>query len=236
VAFATEHDAGRLSELTPALLEQFLGSRARSRPKSFNHLRNAVGCLMDWAVSQELIDVSPLRTRRRRVTSDRIPFLFDPGQARRLLDEAGALSDNPRAARRGTTYRTMFALCYGLGRRAGEVCGLRLGDVDTTRALLVVRGGKFGKTRLVPHGPRIAALLAHSSNDAAKTTDRERGATVHVRRLATGGSMHRQPGVPPGRNGTRSAGARRDLTADAAQPAPFGGRRGYVPCLTVLPA
>ncbi len=142
VAFATEHDAARLSELTPALLEQFLGSRARARPKSFNHLRN-VGCLMDWAISQELIDVSPLRTRRRRVTSDRIPFLFDPAQARRLLDEAGALPDNPRAVRRGTTYRTMFALCYGLGLRAGEVCGLRLGDVDTTRALLVVRGGKF---------------------------------------------------------------------------------------------
>ena len=55
VAFATEHDAPRLSDLTPALLEQFLGSRARSRPKSFNHLRNAVGCLMDWAVSQELL-------------------------------------------------------------------------------------------------------------------------------------------------------------------------------------
>jgi len=159
VAFADEHNADGLSDLTPALLEQFLGSRARSQPRSFNHLRNVVGCLMDWAVTQELIAVSPLRTRRRRVTSQRIPFLFDAAQARRLLDEASRLPDNPRAARRGTTYRTMFALCYGLGLRAGEVCGLRLGDVDTGRDLLVVRGGKFGKSRLVPHGPRIAALL-----------------------------------------------------------------------------
>jgi integrase len=158
VTFDTEHDAGRLSDLTPASLEQFLGSRSRSRPKSFNHLRNAVGCLMDWAVSQQLIAVSPLRTRRRRVTSDRIPFLFDPGQARQLLDAAGALSDNPRAARGDLPHDVR--VCYGLGLRAGEVCGLRLGDVDTTRALLVVRGGKFGKTRLVPHGQRIAALLA----------------------------------------------------------------------------
>ncbi len=53
----------------------------------------------------------------------------------------------------------MFALCYGLGLRAGEACGLRIGDVDTARDLLVVRGGKFGKSRLVPHGPRIAALV-----------------------------------------------------------------------------
>jgi integrase len=54
----------------------------------------------------------------------------------------------------------MFALSYGLGLRAGEMCGLCLGDVDTARDLLVVRGGKFGKSRLVPHGPRIAELIA----------------------------------------------------------------------------
>jgi integrase len=40
------------------------------------------------------------------------------------------------------------------------VCGLRIGDVDTERSLLVVVGGKFGKRRLVPYGPRIAELVA----------------------------------------------------------------------------
>jgi integrase len=110
-------------------------------------------------VSQQLLVVSPLHARRRRGTSDRIPFLFDQAQARRLLDAAAALPDNARALQRGATYRTMFALCYGLGLRAGEACGLRLRDIDTARDLLVVRGGKFGKSRLVPHGPRIAVLV-----------------------------------------------------------------------------
>jgi integrase len=50
-------------------------------------------------------------------------------------------------------------LCYGLGLRAGEACGLRLGDIDAGRRLLVVRGGKFGKRRLVPYGPRISGLI-----------------------------------------------------------------------------
>jgi integrase len=159
VAFAAEQGVTRLDELTPALLDDFLASRPRSRPRSFNHLLGVVGCLLDWAVSQQLLDVSPLRARRRRVTSNRITFLFDPVQARRLLDAAGSLADNSRAPQRGATYRTMFALCYGLGLRAGEACGLLLRDVDTTRDLLVVRGGKFGKSRLVPHGPRIAALV-----------------------------------------------------------------------------
>ena len=85
-----------------------------------------------------------MTTRRRRAASARVPFLFDVAQARQLLDAAGALARQPRAAQRGPVYRTIFALCYGLGLRAGEACGLRVSDVDPARQLLVVRGGKFG--------------------------------------------------------------------------------------------
>ena len=119
-----------------------------------------------------MLDAVPvLRPRRRRVTAAALPFLFDITQVRRLLDAAAALPDNPRAVRRGPTHRTVFALCYGLGLRAGEACGLRLADVDVDRALLVVRGGKFGKTRLVPHGPRIGALLRALRRARAKAAE-----------------------------------------------------------------
>jgi integrase len=160
VRFAAERDVSCLGELTPALLEDFLGSRPRPHPRSFNHLLGVVRCLLDWAVTWGLLEASPLQARRHRVTEQRIPFLFDPAQARRLLDAAAALPDGPRAPARGPTYHAIFALCYGLGLRAGEACGLTLGDVDAGRSLLVVRGGKFGKSRLVPHGPRIAALVS----------------------------------------------------------------------------
>ncbi|HEX2745880.1 MAG TPA: tyrosine-type recombinase/integrase [Streptosporangiaceae bacterium] len=160
VRFAAGHDVSCLGELTPALLEDFLASRPRSRPRSFNHLLGVVRCLLDWAVTWGLLEASPLQARRRRVTAARIPFLFDPAQARRLLDAAAALPDGPRAPARGQTYHAIFALCYGLGLRASEACSLRLGDVDTGRSLLIVRGGKFGKSRLVPHGPRVAALIS----------------------------------------------------------------------------
>jgi integrase len=159
VRFAAERRVSCLSGLTPALLDDFLASRPRSRPRSFNHLLGVARCLLDWAVTWQLLEVSPLQARRRRVTAGRIPFLFDPARARQLLDAAAALADNPRAPGRGPSYHAIFALCYGLGLRAGEACGLRLGDVDAERSLLVVRGGKFGKSRLVPHGPRIAALV-----------------------------------------------------------------------------
>jgi integrase len=160
VRFAHDRGVAQLDCLNPCLLDEFLGSRPRTRPRSFNHLLGVVGCLIDWAVTNELIESSPLRARRRRVTSGRVPFLFTLTDARTLLTAAAALPDNSRATQRGPTYRAIFALCYGLGLRAGEACGLRLGDVDSARQLLVVIGGKFGKSRLVPHGPRIGELVA----------------------------------------------------------------------------
>ena len=42
VRFADEHGVRRLDQLTPALLEDFLASRPRPRPRSFNHLLGVV--------------------------------------------------------------------------------------------------------------------------------------------------------------------------------------------------
>jgi len=160
VRFCNQRGVTELGELSSALLDAFVASRPRTRARSFNHLVGILGCFLDWAVTQRRLDVSPLARTRRRETERRIPFLLDAAQARRLLEAAAALPDNPRATDRGPTYHTIFALCYGLGLRAGEACGLRIGDVDTERQLLIVRGGKFGKSRLVPHGPRIGEILA----------------------------------------------------------------------------
>ena len=186
IRFAGEHQVGCLAELTPAVLEEFLASRPRSRPRSFNHLLGVVRCLLEWAVTRELLQASPLQARPRRVTSSRLPFLVDAALARRLLDAAAALPDNPAARGRALTYRAIFALCYGLGLRAGEACGLRLGDVDTSRRLLVVHGGKFGKHRLVPYGPRIAKLV-----DEQASRRRAAGATGPDAPLFTFDGRHR---------------------------------------------
>jgi integrase len=149
-----------LRQLTPSLLDESIASRPRGRARSFNNFVGTLGCFLDWAVTQQRLEASPLHRIRRRETDQRLPFLFDAAHARQLLEAAAALPDNPRATGRGPTYHGIFALCYGLGLRAGEACGLRLGDIDADRQLLVVRGGKFGKSRLVPHGPRIGDLLS----------------------------------------------------------------------------
>jgi integrase len=156
--FAAERDSG-LGDLTPALLQEFLGARPRHRPRSFNHLLGVTGSLFRWAVAQELLESAPVLPRPRKAASGHVPFLFTAVQARDLLAAASALPDNERARGRGHIYQAIFALCYGLGLRAAEACGLSLGSIDAGRSLLTVRGGKFGKDRLVPHGPRIGALI-----------------------------------------------------------------------------
>jgi integrase len=148
-----------LEQIGPDVLEAFLASRPRTTPRSYNHLLGTVARLFGWLVDQGRLERSPLRARPRRQTAQRIPFLFDPPAARRLLDLAGRLADNPRAPLRGLTYRTIFALLYGLGLRVGEASRLRRDDVEFDRNLLVIRLTKFSKSRLVPFGPRLAAVL-----------------------------------------------------------------------------
>lgn len=148
-----------IEQITPPVIEAFLASRPRSRARSYNLLLGMVRNLFRWMVARRLIDRSPVHTNPRRVTDARIPFLFDADQARRLLQLAGDLPNVRSTRHRGLTYRMVFAVLYGLGLRVGEVLRLRVEDLDRDRSLLVVRQTKFGKDRLVPFGPVMAAHL-----------------------------------------------------------------------------
>jgi len=157
--YLAESGVDDVARVTPEVVEAFLASRPRQRPRSYNHLLGVVRRLFDWMVDQETIIASPLRLRPRRETARRIPYIFDLPQASRLLEIAASLPDNNRAPHRGITYATIFAVLYGLGLRVGKVARLTCSDVDLSRRLLVIRETKFGKSRLVPFGPRIAARL-----------------------------------------------------------------------------
>ena len=111
----------------------------------------------------------PVRSKPRRGTRVRMPFLLDPAAARRLFDVASQLPDNGSTSCRGSSFRSIFTLLYGLGLRVGEVARLRVGDIDATRRVLHIRNTKFAKSRLVPFGPRIDALLtAHLARHAQR--------------------------------------------------------------------
>jgi integrase len=153
------HQIGAVAELSVELVDRFLASRPRPRPRSYNHLRCTLVRLFAWMVGQGRIGRTPVQSGPRRGTYQRQPFIFDVSSARQLLDLARTLPGRGGTIERGNTYYAIFAILYGLGLRVGEVCRLQTKDVDLERRLLVIRETKFYKSRLVPFGPKIEALV-----------------------------------------------------------------------------
>jgi len=187
--FLAEQEIPRIGDVTPKLIEAFMASRPRCRPRSYNHLLGTVRRLFQWLVQQEELDQSPVLLGPRRATEYRRPFIFDPAAARRLLETARQLPDSPRAPMRGTTYHVVFAILYGLGLRVGEACRLQDDDLDLDRRLLVVRETKFYKSRLVPFGPRMASMLAEYV-DTKAARSRDRSASSPLFSFTTRGAVH----------------------------------------------
>lgn len=149
----------RADQVTSQCVDHFLASRPRLEPRSFNQLLGCVRRLFIWLVDQDEIDVSPVRTSPRRETGRRLPYLFEPQSLRELIRLAENLPDESRCPHRGPTQATIFALLAALGLRIGEVSRLTCGDVDLERETLLIRNSKFGKSRVIPFGPRLAARI-----------------------------------------------------------------------------
>jgi site-specific recombinase XerD len=91
----------------------------------------------------------------------RLPVVLKPRQVDRLL--AGPEPVDPV----GLRDRAILELLYATGIRVGELCGLRLGDVDLAADTVLVLG-KGAKQRIVPFGePARDALLDYLAKGRA---------------------------------------------------------------------
>ncbi len=84
-----------------------------------------------------------------------IPYLYSDDDITALLAATGAI----RSVLRGATYRTLIGLLTVTGLRIGEAISVDRDDLDLRNGLLVVRSGKFGKSRELPlHETTVEAL------------------------------------------------------------------------------
>jgi site-specific recombinase XerD len=121
------------------LVEQKKVSQGTLRTQIFG-----VKFLFDKTLQRPWPTLRFLRARPRA----KLPVVLDRKEAQRLI---GLI--------RCPTAQMCVTLMYSCGLRISEALGLRVGDVDSARMVLVVRAGKGNKDRQVPLPQRTLELL-----------------------------------------------------------------------------
>jgi integrase/recombinase XerC len=141
----------------------------------------------------------------------RLPVVLRQRQVDRLL--AGPQPVDPV----GLRDRAILELLYATGIRVGELCGLRLGDVDLAADTVLVLG-KGAKQRIVPFGePARAALLDYLVNGRA---------AMLPGRVATARGSGRAPTAPGSGRAAAAPGSGGAATASGPARAAKSARTG----------
>ena len=173
--YLCEHAATDWSSIDSVLIENFLQSRPRCRPRSYNHLLGVLHRFFEWAVVQGFVAA---QSRDRHATPryrQAHSLSLRPQRRQAAPGVANALPDRSRAPHRAQTYEMIFALLYGLGLRVGEAVRLKLGRCRFQRDTLFIRETKFSKSRIVPLGPgwrRASGGYIEERHDVTRDPDR----------------------------------------------------------------
>jgi integrase/recombinase XerD len=101
----------------------------------------------------------PFRPRRAQ------PYLYSDNEIEQLLQVTLNMPISPRHAKSCAllpwVYYCLFGLLSVTGLRLSEARNLELQDVDLKSGVLTIRGGKFGKDRLVPLHASTSKVLAN---------------------------------------------------------------------------
>lgn len=104
----------------------------------------------------------------RRPRARRTPYICSDAELGSLLEAAGRIQSKWKL--RARTFATAIGLLAVSGMRAGELVGIDHDDVNFQDAIITIRHGKFGKSRLVPIHPSTRdALLDYASRRDAIT-------------------------------------------------------------------
>lgn len=143
--------------LTRAVVDPWIGGEVPLKPQSRLHRQHAIRVLgRHVAHTYAHTYVPPLVPGIRQV-SDFRPHIYTPGEIQALLAEAGRLT--PVGSLRPRTFVTLLGLLYCSGIRIAEALALRLSDVDVDEGVLIIRQGKFHKSRALPLQPDVARRI-----------------------------------------------------------------------------
>jgi site-specific recombinase XerD len=111
-----------------------------------------------YAISRGHVSSSPLPTIVPKVARSFVPYIYSVSEVRRLLD-ATASYRKMHLLLEPYTFRAIILILYGAGLRISEALSLKIGDVDFSEDVLLIRETKFYKSRLLPIGRHLKQAL-----------------------------------------------------------------------------
>ncbi|MCA1680193.1 MAG: tyrosine-type recombinase/integrase, partial [Actinobacteria bacterium] len=130
-----------------------------------------------------------------------IPYLYAEEQILALMSAASTL----RTPHRTATFRTLIGVLSVTGMRIGEAIALDRSDFDPDHAVLVIRRGKFGKSRELPLHPSASVALCRylrrrDRPRPAEPSDALLVSSAGTRLLVTKRADHLPDAAQPGRD------------------------------------
>jgi site-specific recombinase XerD len=155
--FAQGQGTAEVADISPKAVRRFLDGNG-----PFTHYWSAkystLKGLYEFALHHHHINRIPLPARRPALPEDFEPYIYTPQDIRRLL-EAVPMRHRRVWKLEPHTIHALLLLLYGTGLRISEAVGLTLADFDIEARLLTIRRTKFFKSRLVPLGAGVFAIL-----------------------------------------------------------------------------
>jgi integrase/recombinase XerD len=145
------------------------GFGARSSARQLSGLRG----FFRFLVREKAIPEDPTQLVDRPRLGRRLPRVMSFDEVERLL------AAPPTDTDRGLVHAAMLHVMYASGLRVSELCGLRLGDVDLQRGLVMAHG-KGGKRRLVPVGEVAMNMLGRYLRDVRPRVAAQGGNALFV--------------------------------------------------------
>lgn len=148
-----------LAAITPEVIVAFLQPRHRVT-STWLMKHRALRRFYQHGMTRGLVVGSPVPTAVPRVTETFVPHIYSDEELRRLLAGVEPQTRDARCTIAAPTLRAFLLLLYGAGLRLGEALALRREDVDLRAGMILIRDGKFYKSRHLPIGPRLTRALA----------------------------------------------------------------------------
>jgi len=146
-------------KVPPLLINQWRLSQVRNSEQTLHTKQRVAQSFFDYLISLGFLKENPANGSSSMPRRTLRPYVLSKEEIREILQRAGRMPDIPFFPHRGATYRMIFATLYCLGLRIGELCRVRLRDIDFDRGLLLIRPSKFYKSRLLPLGPKYLSTL-----------------------------------------------------------------------------